>query len=1138
MYITLENANMLSTPTTNFLHPCNEDFLHPSNEELNKNNSNGGKKELERCSSVDVFPKKPHPFRSPMTYIRSSTLPRVRGPKKISSTYHSKLSVLPNSSGWSLDDECSYSPFAKQSKVTIGTTDDTPFTHLSDLPYYSKRQSYHGKPSTKSKSSKNSSCQYLNEQHHRRESLDDGSPWKQDDMESLRRRASSLDFLPEALGQQNVCNNNKSISPFARTASMSQRSPFRRKIAFPDAETSMAGLKEVRPKGAKRCKSGVDALFDSIERQDIEEVRKLIISLEVNINETNGDQFTPLDIALMNGENEIASVLLHHGAVESPSFCDPEERLKHMEVLIKNAESYVNDLTATVVNSVGDVKDNEKQLREWEWKLYMLRIMQTGFMSSDKPCDAPTINLAPLSNESIVVTLSSTNNNNNNDTENKDVITKYEVEWSRYEDFSVIEGDKLITDIRQLSYTVNSLEKNISWYFRARAGNIKGFSPYGYPYPNPVMPSSWHECNNSVPRYYGASDELGKLIQQLYSFQKQCDSNEELSDEENLSSPSSDVPRPLKQRSNGKKLTMKSLSKYTNLIFNTAPKLLKKMKGRGIYLASLLYSDDLTKVLVTMDENLPIVECDENYSKSFAQEFYWFSKASCTWEDIQHMLNFSMKSFSSQSVQIRRKLLQSALVLMNATGVTDLGTLHYKPFKDNHGSMLLLAVNCIKKQLGSRATTMKWIPISKLIKKNSSNEHIIMPEKLIPSVQEHVACHRRSRLNLPRGLYLGYLKLRTSVGTLSVIVPNSHTNSLPYIKIQDVPNVTKEEWQWLTEKDEQNSCSKSSARTFARRLKMAANKLFTQLGIPSEEMSQHRIYDQEVIELNSEVLFILICPSTDDICTPPNQTDRFTELFGYSALPVQAFEMSNMLTYQTKLMSSYSRLSSILELETFCTQQELRETICETHTDFLKQKYSKVQEFQQNVDECWKSSRWVVEAIQQCQDKNLNIGLTWSDLLSRIDSLIDNDSTISPRSSTSASEISFENSDAEINIIQKYDNILKVHGTDEIGLSESSCAEVTISEETTTLDIIQTAATQFLKTYGENAELDSHNNYNEILGDLKRLGLVVVSGSRERCLRDDLNIMELQNPWENGTLYLRLKKEAMRATKWGLTTSV
>ena len=78
---------------------------------------------------------------------------------------------------------------------------------------------------------------------------------------SLRRRASSLDFLPEFANKnctQNGCANNKA-SPFARTASMSQRSPFRKKIAFADLETSVAATKELRPKNLKRSKSGIDS---------------------------------------------------------------------------------------------------------------------------------------------------------------------------------------------------------------------------------------------------------------------------------------------------------------------------------------------------------------------------------------------------------------------------------------------------------------------------------------------------------------------------------------------------------------------------------------------------------------------------------------------------------------------------------------------------------------------------------------------------------------------------------------------------------------------------------------------------------------------------------------------------------------
>ena len=52
----------------------------------------------------------------------------------------------------------------------------------------------------------------------------------------------------------------------------------------------------------------------------------------------------------------------------------------------------------------------------------------------------------------------------------------------------------------------------------------------------------------------------------------------EASDDEPSSPQLQDIPRPLKQRSNGKKVIKKSISKCTNYIFNSAPKLLKKIK--------------------------------------------------------------------------------------------------------------------------------------------------------------------------------------------------------------------------------------------------------------------------------------------------------------------------------------------------------------------------------------------------------------------------------------------------------------------------------------------------------------------------------------------------------------------------------
>lgn len=1149
--------------TTGFLAPCTEEVIEDS---LRRHR--GRKKDVRRSLSCDIVPRKSRPFMAPlMSIINMPSKPNKRRiqhemeeERIVRDLNHIRgLSITHSDTDWiNEEDECLVNQHLPKSHLlhtrhhpfSTTTTDNTPFTNVSYQTYYQCRQTTgfgkSFKKSTKvmingtsSEDLKNSGKDYVDAR--------------------LRRRASSLDFLPEAINNKSVspqppAHQNGSISkagsPFARTTSMSQRSPFRKKINHQDMpENSISGVREIRPKGIKRSKSGLDALFDAIERQEVNEVRRLINIHEFSINELNNEQFTALDMALMLNETEIARVLLNCGATENPMFLEPSERTNHLENLIKTAEENVNNYKTTLLNSIGDTKENERLLREWEWKLYLLKIMQSGFINAESPTRAPDVVVAPLSSNSIVVNL---NRSSPISGPSKEIRTKYKVEWSEDENFEELLGHQLITDKRQLSCTIRDLQKGTEIFVRVQSGNHKGFSPHGYPDPPSVIPSSWHECDNSVPRYYGVSDKLYHLVDDLLLLSKSDKSSDDGSEDETQQVGSPQIRSP-KSKNPSRKL-VKSMSKYTNFIFNSAPKLLKKIKGRGIYLAALLYNSDLTKVVVTMDENLPVVECDDNYAKSFSQEFYWFSKTSCTWEDIRHMLYFSTKSNSSQSVYIRRKLLQSALVLMNATGVNDLGPIHFRPFRDEHGSILLLAVNCIKKISSSRTMTMKWTPIQKLLKKTSSiNESVMVPERLIPSVQDQVTNHQKSRTKLPRGLYLGYLKLRTSVDTLSIIVPNSHTNVLPNVRIQDVPNVTKEQWEWLKSLNEIESMIissdglSSSLSVFEKRLKFAIRKLFNALNVSPDSALSHRIYDQEIIELNSDVMFILIFPS--EVCTPPNQTDSFSSATAYTALPVQAFEMNNMMTYQPKLMSSYCRLSSILELENLSIQQSLRETICHDETNTLKEKQSKLSTFQQNVDDLWKVSRWVFDALQACQDKNLNVGIPLMNLFKVSDwSEVTNNrlSLVSQQSDSSCERDQFDS--MTINSQDRASSVsLKVYGTEEIGFPNPVFTTITITEETTARDIIEMSVSQLLSSCSDSEENDDSDNTNEETekfrtiateDDLTNFALVVVAGSRERVLRDDLILLKLQNPWEKGTLYLRLKKEALRATKWGLTTAV
>ena len=96
-------------------------------------------------------------------------------------------------------------------------------------------------------------------------------------------------------------------------------------------------------------------------------------------------------------------------------------------------------------------------------------------------------------------------------------------------------------------------------------------------------------------------------------------------------------------------------------------------------------------------------------------------------------------------------------------------------------------------------------------------------------------------------------------------------------------------------------------------------------GVSESFASSHRLYDVEVIELSPHVSFLLILPPVEDVCIIPGQSDEIFEREDLTLLPVQVFEMIHMCTYQSRFISRYSRLSSILEMDIILAQQMQRE---------------------------------------------------------------------------------------------------------------------------------------------------------------------------------------------------------------------
>lgn len=80
-----------------------------------------------------------------------------------------------------------------------------------------------------------------------------------------------------------------------------------------------------------------------------------------------------------------------------------------------------------------------------------------------------------------------------------------------------------------------------------------------------------------------------------------------------------------------------------------------------------------------------------------------------------------------------------------------------------------------------------------------------------------------------------------------------------------------------------------------------------------------------MIELSPEVSVILLLPPPDSVCAVAGQSEALFHRPEFLSVPLQVFEMIHLRTYQRDLIGRYSRLSSILELDSNLAQLALRE---------------------------------------------------------------------------------------------------------------------------------------------------------------------------------------------------------------------
>ncbi|XP_055935870.1 ankyrin repeat and fibronectin type-III domain-containing protein 1-like isoform X3 [Argiope bruennichi] len=728
--------------------------------------------------------------------------------------------------------------------------------------------------------------------------------------------------------------------------------------------------KAERKKLEKYNKFNIDlqALFAAVEHKQLDRARGILETTNVDVNSVNADGFTPLDLAVMTTNVAMVQLLQSHGAAESPKFPCRETRSNQLQTLVREAGRCVEDLGTCVLSAATNgslsaalLKEKERQLSLWQRRHQLLKRMKTGFDHLRPPDPPSSVQLEVVGNRSLKVKFCAPETAY----QESSIVTKYKVEWSCYEDFSLLAGSREISDVQKLELMIPDLTQGSTYFVRVAAGNVKGFSSWRSASPLSATPSSWRDVEGKVPRSSGRLGKLDDLFHQIINSR-----SGHASEIKDLSET------PQQQR--------RQVRKSIKHLFTSAPKFQKNMK-RGVFLACLLYHED--RIIVTAEDTLPILEVDETYPSPLHTDFHWLMKVACTWEDVKTLRQDMEKSHSSSNVHFRSKLLQAAEQMQSALGLQDLGQLYYLPLKDSEGTTVLCTVKHIQDPKTMVTLSVRWLPLYKIQRKRANNsdsngDNPGVNDLLLDSLQEMILYSQVSNKPLSRGLYVGYMKLKSSVDAIRVVVPRLIPNVLPHAKIRDNPHVSCEEWQWF------KSLASGSLPVgpteiqmkFQKALSLATKQLLTELDIPENVIDLHRYYDVEVIELSENVSFLLVLPPVDSVCSVPGQCDEITSRPDCIPLPIQIFEMIHMTTYQPNFIMRYSRLSSILEMDNMLAHHAHREAFSSTELSEAKSRLNQLQEFQSQVDNMWRAIRWIMDVLTFARDKQGSNGVLLKDI--------------------------------------------------------------------------------------------------------------------------------------------------------------
>ncbi|CAB0036396.1 unnamed protein product [Trichogramma brassicae] len=730
------------------------------------------------------------------------------------------------------------------------------------------------------------------------------------------------------------------------------------------------------------------ALFAAVEQGSLDKVRTILESTDIDVNNVNSDKLSALDMAVLTNNRPLAKLLAKFGAREGDNFKSSESLGKHLASLLVESEHRVQELTGVpsigqsssgrvpfMENSAyihrgsftsqnnnltgcsgGGSSSEDKQLVLWERRARALRKMLAGFEQTRPPDILFMVSIEVSSTSSIVARFF------DSDMQDTSICTKFKIQWSFCEDFSVVIGEREVLDMKQKECRIEGLDQGRRYHFRAAAGNLKGYSRFKPTQPEYLTPNSWRDVDGRGARSTSRLEQLDSLLTDVRG-------------------PEYSLETPAVQRRNHKK------TKTTIKQLFTATSKFQKNLRRGVFLSCVFYHED--KVLLTNEDFLPVIEIDETYPSCVQNDFHWFMKVACSWEDVKPLKQDMEKSHSNTTNHFRVKLLNSAAQMQTALCTQELGKFYHKPIKDVHGTLVFSTVHCVKTPKHVSVLNSRWMPLAKVTKKLIAHEDSNVADMLMASIHDQISYHQVSSIKLPRGLYLGYLKMQSSVDSIQVVVPTKSPNMLPHCKIRDNSHVTAEEWEYLKRLGRLQGLSANSSsddsddkenlvelngneqqKAFVDAVAASTKRLFAYMDIGPEDSLAHRLYDIEVIELSTDVSLLVVVPPADNACSVPGTREILLQRGDLLSLSVQVFEMVHLGTYQKDVTDRFSRLSCILELDTAQAQHSQREAFSNSELSVAKDKLAKLQDIQSQANTVWKGARWLIDLIAFARDRS------------------------------------------------------------------------------------------------------------------------------------------------------------------------